>query len=197
MNVHFETNVPQTFALQEPRSEHFGDYEITYTLTDGRLLKVSKEVATKINLLDLQPGETFSVCKKMRFNEQRRRETPSWTVWLTPESEHARAKQEIEPRMTRADVKRSSKVRTIRRTQPEQTAIAFDRGTGTFGPAPLPQTLRPPRIPYNVAFREVLGFVTEELKQSGEQWTDQARQDMVSTILISASNNGLLSVWER
>jgi hypothetical protein len=48
-----------------------------------------------------------------------------------------------------------------------------------------------------VAFREVLEFVTGELKQAGEQWTDQARQDMVSTVLISASNNGLLSLWER
>jgi hypothetical protein len=61
----------------------------------------------------------------------------------------------------------------------------------------LPQSLRPPRIPYNVAFREVLSFVTAELKQTGEQWSDQARQDMISTVLISASNSGLLSLWER
>jgi hypothetical protein len=186
-------------ALQDPRSEQFGDYEITYTLTDGRLLKVSKQLAAKINELDLQPGETFKICKQMVFNEQRRRETPSWTVWLTPESEHARAKQEMQPPMTLADVKRS-KIRSIRKTASapsQQTALTFDRGTGTYGPLPLPQRLRPPRIPYNVAFREVLEFVTGELKQAGEQWTDQARQDMVSTVLISASNNGLLSLWER
>jgi hypothetical protein len=39
--------------------------------------------------------------------------------------------------------------------------------------------------------------VTAELKQTGEQWSDQARQDMISTVLISASNSGLLSLWER
>jgi len=52
-------------------------------------------------------------------------------------------------------------------------------------------------IPYNVAFREVLQFVTDGLKQAGEQWTDQARQDAVSTILIAAAKQGLLSLWER
>ena len=197
MNVHFKTNEPQTLSLQEPRAEHFGEYQITYTLTDGRLLKVSKLVAATINELDLQPGETFGMCKQMVFNEQRKRLTPSWTVWLSPESEKARAKQETKPPMTLADVKRPGKVRSIRKAAPEQGSIPFDRGTGTFGPVALPQSLRPPRIPYNVAFREVLGFVTAELKQTGEQWSDQARQDMISTVLISASNSGLLSLWER
>ena len=199
MNVHFEPNKPQTLALQDPSSEQFGEYEITYTLTDGRLLKVSKTVAAKINELGLQPGETFGICKQRVFNEQRRRETSEWTVWLTPESEHARAKQEMQPPMTLSDVKKPGKIRSIRQPKgtPQNAAYAMSLGTGTNGPAPLPQTFRPTRIPYNVAFREVLGFVTHELKESGEQWTDQARQDMVSTILISASNNGLLSVWER
>jgi hypothetical protein len=127
MNVHFEPNVPQTLALQEPRAEQFGDYEITYTLTDGRLLKVSKAVAAKINELDLQPGETFGICKQMVFNEQRRRDTPVWTVWLTPETEKARTKQETQPPMTLADVKRPGKVRSIRKKGPEQQTLIFDR----------------------------------------------------------------------
>lgn len=198
MNVHFEPNVPQTLALQEPTAEKFGEYEITYTLTDGRLLKVSKQLAAKINELDLQPGETFGICKQMVFNEQRKRNTPSWTVWLSPESEKARAQQETQPPMTLADVR--GKVRAIRKMPVQQSPDALGAvalGTGTHGPAPLPQSLRPPRIPYNIAFREVLQFVTGGLKDAGEQWTDQARQDMVSTVLISASNSGLLSLWER
>jgi hypothetical protein len=80
--------------------------------------------------------------------------------------------------------------------QPDQP----EQGTGTYGPAPRPQiqaAMRPQRIPYNIAFREVVQFVTMELKQSGEQWSDQARQDLVSTVLIGASRQGLLDVWER
>lgn len=199
MTVHFEPNVPQTLALQEPTAEKFGEYEITYTLTDGRLLKVSKQLAAKINELDLQPGETFGICKQMVFNEQRKRTTPSWTVWLSPESEKTRAQHEMHPPMTLADVKGHGKLRAIRQAKqaPLNAAYAMSLGTGTNGPAPLPQSLRPPRIPYNQAFREVLQFVTAELKLAGEQWTDQAKQDMISTVLIAASNNGLLSLWER
>ena len=197
MNVHFKPNEPQTLALQEPRAEHFGEYEITYTLVDGRLLKVSKIVAAKINELDLQPGETFGMCKQMVFNEQRKRMTPSWTVWLTPETEKARAQQEIKPPMTLADVKRPGKVRSIRKAPPEQSNIPFDRGIGTFGPAPLPQSLRPPRIPFNRAFTEILRFVASGLKAQGEQWNDESKQDMVSTVFIAAANAGLLSLWER
>ncbi|HME59225.1 MAG TPA: hypothetical protein VKF63_12860 [Terracidiphilus sp.] len=195
MNIHFEPNVPQTLALQEPRSEKFGDYEITYTLTDGRLLKVSKIVAAKINELDLQPGESFGICKQMVFNEQRRRNTPEWTVWLTPESEKARAKLEMQPPMTLADVKRP-KIRSIRKASPEQSML-FDRGNGTFGPLPLAQSLRPPRIPFNQAFTEILRFVATGLKEQGEQWNDESKQDMVSTVFIAAANAGLLSLWER
>jgi hypothetical protein len=197
MNVHFKPNEPQTLAVQEPRAEHFGEYEITYTLVDGRLLKVSKIVAAKINELDLQPGETFGMCKQMVFNEQRRRLTPAWTVWLSPESEKARAEQEMKPPMTLADVKRPGKVRSIRKAAPEPNSIPFDKGTGTFGPLALPHSLRPPRIPWDQAFREVLAFVLQGLKEAQQEWNDQSKQDMVSTVLIAASNNGLLALWQR
>ena len=79
-----------------------------------------------------------------------------------------------------------------------QDARLFAQGTGTYGPAPRPAIHPGPgRIPMNVAFREVVQFVTLELKQSGEQWSDQSRQDLVSTIIISAGRQGLLDVWER
>ena len=53
------------------------------------------------------------------------------------------------------------------------------------------------RIPMDQAFREVVGFVTGILKDSGEQWSDQSRQDFVSTVFISAQKLGILKVWER
>jgi hypothetical protein len=52
-------------------------------------------------------------------------------------------------------------------------------------------------IPMDVAFREVVAFVTSELKAAGEQWTDQAKQDAISTVLIAAAKKGWLKVWER
>ena len=29
------------------------------------------------------------------------------------------------------------------------------------------------------------------------QWSDQSREDLVSTVIISASRQGLLDLWER
>ncbi len=197
MNVHFTPNEPQTLALQEPRSEKFGDYQITCTLTDGRLLKVSKAIAAKINELDLQPGETFKICKQIVHSEQRRRDSFDWSVWLSPETEKARGHQEIKQPLTLADVKRPGKVRNIRKTAPEQGSILFDKGAGTFGPAPLPHSLRLPRIPFNQSFTEILRFVATGLKEQGEQWNDESKQDMVSTVFIAAATAGLLSLWER
>jgi hypothetical protein len=53
------------------------------------------------------------------------------------------------------------------------------------------------KIPMDVAFGEILTFMSEGLRTRNEQWTDQARQDFVCTILIGAQKEGWLSVWQR
>jgi len=55
----------------------------------------------------------------------------------------------------------------------------------------------PVKIPADIAFREVLAFVTDGLKSAGEQWTDQAKQDMVSTIMIQSMRDGAIGIWQR
>ena len=77
-------------------------------------------------------------------------------------------------------------------------------GTGTTGPAPKPAAVlagaqrdRRGRIPMNVAFQEIVNFVTRILKESGEQWDAGARQDFVSTVFIAAQREHLLGPWER
>lgn len=72
------------------------------------------------------------------------------------------------------------------------------RGTGTYGPLPkalpAPSTGKrgtPPfRVSYRVALREITEVVTGLLKDTGEQWNDQAKQDLVSTAFISAAKTG-------
>ena len=56
---------------------------------------------------------------------------------------------------------------------------------------------RPEAVPFNVAFVEVTRFVVDGLKEVGEQWNDQAKQDAICSVLISASRQGLLTLWER
>jgi hypothetical protein len=84
---------------------------------------------------------------------------------------------------------------------PAQSAHAGNGSTGKNGAAPYvpPSAGGSPlvKIPYDVAFRELLKVVTDSLKAAGEQWSDAAKQDALSTLFIQASRDGFLSVWER
>jgi hypothetical protein len=55
----------------------------------------------------------------------------------------------------------------------------------------------PVKIPYDVAFRELLQIVVDGLKAAGEQWSDAAKQDAVSTLLIQSAKDGFLTMWNR
>ncbi len=209
----FAPNVPQQLSLRDAEGQlltgRFSD-QVYFQLSDGRGMVLDSEVAAKVNILGLQPGESFSICKQWDGNP---RHPIEWSVWLAPQAEKSRAaaEREVVADLSLEDQLQASidalrnrpparKPPTPERNQPQ----AITRGTGTHGPAPQPVSIAAstPRavagkIPYNVAFREILQFVTSELKASGEQWSDQSRQDLISTCFISATKAGLLSVWER
>lgn len=196
--VKFSPNIPQTLALASSEGELDERYNrVHYTLVDGREMVLSSLVSAKLNGLELRPGETFGICKRWTGEQA---EPVSWTVWLTPQTEQKRAAEET------AAIDRQSlePVRQIRRQREVDPVETVELGTGTHGPAPqrAPRPVKaasalPGRVPYNVAFREVVQFVSSGLKETGEQWSDQARQDLCSTILIAASKSGLLCLWER
>jgi hypothetical protein len=97
--------------------------------------------------------------------------------------------------------KPAERVDQAQASRPQMAQEFVLAATGTEGPPRItPSVLtRHPLgpIPWNVAFREVLQFVTAELKAAGEQWSDQSRQDIASTILISAAKSKWIGVWER
>lgn len=209
--VQFAPNVPQQLALSDPEGMilegRFKD-QVFYQLTDGRGMVLDMDTAAKVNLLGLQKAEAFSICKNW---SGRPKDPMEFTVWLSPSSEKQRAATEDPEDLMeqlRLSIEMARQPKSVPRKPLERVSASpqMIRGTGTNGPAPQPQALpfsTPPsrpgkqQIPYNVAFLEVTQFVTKNLDAAGEQWSDQARQDMVSTILISAAKQGLLSVWER
>jgi hypothetical protein len=217
--IHFSPNVPQILSLSDPAGTPNG-FNVEYPTTDGRVLSLPRAVAIRLNALDVKCGESFGICKRvpqLGVNIPLHRTIFEWDLWLTPETEQARAakEQEVMPTgpLIEADATRTSgtvaqgRVRTRKlkaMPAPALHSAADDTAalppTGTEGPAPRLATMKRTRvgqIPYNVAFREVCQFVTKGLQEAGEQWSDQARQDAVSTILIAASKQGLLTVWER
>lgn len=196
----FVPNIPQVVSLASQEEDIDSDtLETSYPLSDGRTLLLGRSDATRLNLLDLRPGETFGLCR--RFQDERMIAT-DLDIWLTPATEQARAaaeQQRQQPEISRKPVTRRRKVQEI--APAPQTASQPAQGNGTYGPAPQPRpalaTATTARIPWNIAFREVAAFVAQELKQIGEQWSDQARQDAVSTILIAEAKAGRITTWER
>ena len=51
----------------------------------------------------------------------------------------------------------------------------------------------PVKVGYDVALRRILCVAIAELKTAGEQWSDAARQDLVSTLIIQAARDGVIT----
>lgn len=208
--VVFAPNVPQMLSLRDPEGQllsgRFKD-QVCFQLSDGRDMVLDSETASKLNLLELKSGEQFSICKKWDGDS---RHPMEWTVWIAPQAEKARAAADRDSisdydmeEQLRLSIEQARNRVPVRKPPERVQPQSIQRGTGTNGPAPMPALVAqtPPKshlkIPYNVAFQEILNFVTQELKATGEQWSDQSRQDLISTCFISASKAGYLSVWER
>jgi hypothetical protein len=199
--IHFTVNVPQVLSLKDTAGVIDG-FNVAYETSDGKLLLLPYPAAVKLNMLDPQPGEEINVLKN-----QGHRLPAEWVFSLTPKSEQARAAKETQSELERqlAESLAQSPARAVRqmpksaRTSSPEPAEA-PKGTGTYGPVPqvaLGSRKRPDAIPYDVAFAEILSFVTKALNETGEQWSEQSRQDLVSTVLISSAKAGYLGVWQR
>ena len=92
--LRFSPNVPQQVTLQETDAKPVdGSWsKLSYLLSDGREMQVSREVATTINMMDLKPGESFSICQ---YWNGERKQPKRWCVWLSPDTEKARAVVEM------------------------------------------------------------------------------------------------------
>ena len=71
-----------------------------------------------------------------------------------------------------------------------------DLGPVLVTPASQPASPAPPkrppsggRVPYDVALRQIVAVVVRNLSECGEQWSDGARQDLVSTLFIAATKD--------
>lgn len=203
--VAFEPNKPQEVAL----SDNPGPFKLPsgsgclFSLSDGRWMHLDGRTAQSVADLALQPGETFRVCLQGQPGG-----IAYWSVWLSPETEKGRTAAEA-PDLERQLAESLQLVARRKGAIPAIGDTPVLAPTGTEGPAPLPvrkpaiaavasaKRERHPGIPLNVAFREVVRFVCAELNASGEQWSENSRQDMISTVLIAAQKANLLCVWER
>lgn len=130
--VRFETNTPEQVTLRNAAGRivdgRFGQ-QVMYNLVDGRLMYLDLGVAQKLNLLEVQAGETVNICK---------RGGGIWDVWLSPETEtmrSARSAGSIEQRL-RASIGEACETRynTLRVPTP------ISAGASAVTPAPVAAT---------------------------------------------------------
>jgi hypothetical protein len=219
--LQIKPNVPLTVALENP--DGMFDFDLgmgIYQTTSGQTFTLPRPAVILLNTLDPDPGEEIVITKHW---SGKRGEKAKWTVSLSPNSEKCRAKAETETSELTEQLQASieqvqGKKRAteppvpIRRPSRRQvdTQIQprlFDRGTGTHGPAPAAVPISAPallpaaarqrvgQIPANIATREILAFIQSDPNTAN--WSDQSRQDLLSTILIAAYRAGHVGLWER
>lgn len=127
--VSFAPNIQQQLALADLdavlESHSWGD-QWYYQLTDGRILYVSEEVARKINMLDLRPGESFVIVKRCGAQA---RQPIRWDVWRAGEGEKEIAREDTD---------------LAKLLQQSVDEVQSRRGMATPRPAPKPPEPEPP-----------------------------------------------------
>src|SRR5271165_4375755 len=112
--LRFEPNIPVQLSLKwtdgKPWDGKFGP-QVLFSLTDGRTMFLPPDTAKQIALLGVEPGESFFICKRKNGTRN------VWDLWLTPETEKARARQE-EPEIERQLRESVNQVQERRHPQP-------------------------------------------------------------------------------
>lgn len=219
--INFTLNEPVIVSLKDSTGDVVGN-SVHYDTQDERTLMLPRHAAAKLEALKLEAGEEISITRSRNGSSG----PAEWVVALTARSEQKRAEKEIKeaaelerkarqlaeqtrrdlPGQVAASIDAVRQVRPVRQMPKSAPAATQEpdaplKGTGTYGPVPqvayAGRKLKPEAVPFNVAFVEVTRFVVDGLKAVGEQWNDQAKQDAICSVLISASRQGLLGIWER
>lgn len=207
--IKIKPNAPTKIRLKDPRGDYWNDEtrESRYETTDGDFIRLHRQGVEALFMADPDPGEEIVICQVAN------REI---TIALSNPSELARAAQESsqEPRTESDPPKPPTPIRkpVLEIPRPQTRADAppdprqprlFDKGTGTYGPAPRPAIRPAPKsqrptvdpIPANVAVREILAFIN--IDPGTKNWSAEAKQDLASTVYIAHARKGHIGLWER
>ncbi len=226
-HLHIKPNVPLFVSLVNPEGEYDFDLECgTFHTTAGEMLTLPRIAVIKLNELWPAPGEEIVIQQHWsgRASDKKTWTVALSTRSELARAEAEAAQDLTEPLAASIRQVEERKAATAnptpisspsRRGPKPETAQPrlFDRGTGTHGPAPAaepaPQPVilpaaangnrkAPPQvIPWNIAFREVSAWVSKELAGNSLQWSDEAQQAMVCTVLIQEAKCGRVGPWER
>lgn len=165
------------------------------------MVYLDPDAAASLKLLNPELGDQFRIT---------RRREPGKRIWWEIERTARQPVGSPEPMESLGDLPENPKIAARAPTPPvvrdlppripaqtAQSAPPLARGTGTNGPAPEPVQRIQPRLAalkptYREALRECVQMVQDVLAETGEQWSDQSRQAMVSTLMIQAGREGAI-----
>jgi len=210
-------NTPTEIALRFPDGKQvegrFGD-QVMYSLVEppDHVIYLDLDVAAKLNILEPRPKEIILACKR---STGKRGDKPQWDFWRPNAGEtKPRPGTDVSAPAPAAPTAVGSSASTINGngTRFNGSGNGYNgNGHGAPSPtlvrvAPLTENGRaidpalpvpPTKIPLNIAVIEAVQMVQVAMQATGEQWSDSARQDLVSTILITGQKEGWLAPWER
>jgi hypothetical protein len=191
-----ETNIWSRIGLKwidGIRGENANGEYVRFATTGGNTLFTPPIAAELIRQLGVKAREEFEI-RKAEVRNGGGRPHIQWEV------------RRVEPQTggEKASYDRSGRTAPLSAEQPNGTLVmrkeapaSPESGASRMATEGMGSSQPRQKIPYDVAFREILAFVTVGLAKTREQWSDQARQAMVCTIFIQASKDGLLTIWER
>jgi hypothetical protein len=187
----FEDNKAETIALMFTDGKNIIDgykrEQVMFTLADNRIMFVSPDVARRIRLLDVQPHQTF-VMKKWRRGRENH-----WDLWLTPETEKAKAAEEA-PGLE-ALLKDSLVMAEARRNVNAKLEAA---GIPAPGPVLVPKVSKQAYGPAYASFLVQAGRATHEAETTLGNEGASVRFDsrdiaaIATTMFIAANERGTL-----
>ena len=211
--VKFEWDQPVEVALKYPDPKIFesqwGGERAMYSLTDGRVMYLDSIGAARIKSLEIQPGELFFVVKRkngrltdfVAFREGQEPPAPDYR-WSAPGPAKRPAYKtpdlvaNVAARNASSDLERqlAQSIDMVERRKLEAKLNAHIDAPPANGNG----AVKPPRtkVPVNKAVLDAVRMVQHAMKETGEQWSDASKQDLVSTILITAQREGWMTMWE-
>jgi hypothetical protein len=222
----FDRPVEVALRFNEPRvfPSQFdgGDDRHMFSTTDGRVMYVTPLTSARIAALKLAQGECFFICKRKngRLTEYEVSRETSEPVDLPAPKAPARPPAPFKTKLPERAYYKPELSPAAEATLEQQLQASIDmvnrrkageQGDGTLAvmapPAPRPaaqaqaqapvKAAVPVKIPMDRAVVDAVRMVQAAMKECNEQWSDQARQDLVSTILIGAQREGWIQCWKR
>jgi hypothetical protein len=204
----------------------WGGERAMYSLTDGRVMYVDSLGAARITSLGVQPGELFFVVKRkngrltdfVAFREGQEPPAkdnrwsapagPAKSAYKTPDLVASVAARNATnaPQIDRknaanepSDLERqlAQSIDMVERRKLEAKLNAHIDAPAVPAPAVNGKPTPPTKIPMDRAVVDAVRMVQAAMKETGEQWSDASKQDLVSTVLIAAQREGWVTMWRN